>query len=210
MTPQPALAAECDWTGAYINRETRKIDPLPPLAMEIWDRKVGELGAALPDPDAAPRRKGFSPAAPSEDHGRRTLEGQIEAGWIDRMGHMGIEHYALIFERASRKYLESLGFDLARERERGLGAFVLSTRVKYLKELKLGEAFEVRTRMAGTGRKSVTYRHELLRADAPPGKDPTLTESLCAVCDQTTAFVDLSTRRAIELPMKLMGDQIGK
>ncbi|MBI1783527.1 thioesterase family protein, partial [Candidatus Sumerlaeota bacterium] len=98
MTPQPALAAECDWTGAYINRETRKIDPLPPLAMEIWDRKVGELGAALPDPDAAPRRKGFSPAAPSEDHGRRTLEGQIEAGWIDRMGHMGIEHYALIFE----------------------------------------------------------------------------------------------------------------
>ena len=137
--------------------------------------------------------RGDSLPAPPEENRVISFPVKISQDWIDRMGHMGIEHYQLIFSQAHHGYLEALGYGIETLRERGLTVFALGSVTRYLREMKLGEPLIVKTQMLSLQSKTETYLHELWRA----GDDPIL----CATFENTAAFVDRHTRRAVAVPV---------
>lgn len=185
-------AALCELVGAYADPETRRIARLLESSKAIFDETVA-LGAAEPYQSETREPSGVLPA-PGPRQRFVSFEGKIEPEWIDRMGHMGIEHYGLISERASRGLLRALGYVLPERRKQGLGGFALESRMKYLKEMPLGQPFKVVSWLVALGSKTAHYRHEILPPDAEPGG------AAFATCDHTMAFADLAARRATNVP----------
>lgn len=188
-----APAALCELTGGYSDPATRRLAPLLESSRAIFDEK---LATGANDPHVSEER---SPGAPLPPPGEAqkfvSFQGSIQPDWIDRMGHMGIEHYGLIFERASRGLLHGLGFDLTERRAQGMGAFALETRMKHMKELSLGDPFQTISWMLALGEKTAQYHHELVAPGA--GRE----RIVYASCDHTMAFADLKTRRATPAPV---------
>lgn len=127
-TASGARLAYCHHTGAYINRVTRRIDPLGDIPVRLWDEQVLLGGLAEP----------MLPMQDRDKDARKldSLEGVIEPAWIDRMGHMGIEHYGLILDRACASTLKSLSPPKSIFSPKRI-------QVRYLKEIQLGEPFHV-------------------------------------------------------------------
>lgn len=183
-----ALSAEMLWKGAYVDRESRRVQPLSDQSKAIFDAM---LRAASASPYEAviypPGRELPPPLQPCI-----SFRGRILPEWIDRMGHMGIEHFQLLFDRATRGYFDALGMTLEFMRGNGWGAFGMGSDIQYLKEMKLGDPFHAVTRMISIQRKTCTFRHEVwLEGETP---------QLAVTCDHTSIYVDWKTRRAIPLP----------
>lgn len=196
----PALSAECEWKGGFVDRESRRVQPPSEGAGAIFDAKMSENTEPPYETPVYPAGLTLPPPAPGTEI--ISAQGEVEPAWIDRMGHMGIEHYMLIFNRAAGGYFNALGFDREAMRTNGWGAFGMESHIRYLRELKLGERFVVKTAAHSLRRKTATYRHTIyLKEDS--GGAPVI----CATCDHTSLFVDWTTRRSIPLP-QLFKDKI--
>lgn len=194
----PAISAECEWKGAYVDPETRRARPLPDEAKAIFDDK---LAAGPVQPYETPHYPpGLGLPPPPRERLLVSTEGEIQPEWIDRMGGLGIEHSMHIFNHAAGGYFQALGFDDPFMRERGWGTFGVGSHLRYLREMKAHEPYRVVTTMTSLQRKTASYRHTIYLRSEPPIE--------CATCDHTSLFVDWKTRRPIPLP-EVFKERIG-
>lgn len=211
--PNPALSAECEWTGAYIDPETRRIVPVPEAAARTFDEVLERIDAEPFEPPAYPTGFELPPVEPKDR--LQTSSGVIPADAIDRMGHVGLERYMYIFMLSNIGFMNALGMDREMMMENKWGKFVLGSRIRYLAELCEGDEYVIFTRMLWVRRKTCAYLHELyrIRKGVRSSKEKLLTPSSCeqdktreyeevlaGTCENTMAIADLSRRKIIPLP----------
>jgi acyl-CoA thioester hydrolase len=84
---------------------------------------------------------------------------------IDFMGHVNHAVYHQYAEHARAEHLRAAGFDLIEQRRSEVGVVLLESRIRYLRELTLGDEVEVTSDIEfGTG-KTFRIEHLLLRED---------------------------------------------
>jgi acyl-CoA thioesterase FadM len=168
--PNPALSAECEWTGAYIDPATRRIAPLPEAARIAFDAALARISDPPFEPPAFPT--GFELPAIAPEHRLQTSSGVITKDSIDRMGHVGLEPYMYIFLLSNMSFMNALGMDRKVMQEEQWGKFVLSSTIRYHAELLEGDRYRIFTRMLWVRRKTACYRHELYRTAKTPAAGP--------------------------------------
>lgn len=138
--------AFCHHTGAYINRETRRIDLLGEQATRSWDEQAeSEASIEIMEP---------LEIKPRGERCVQSFDGVIEPEWIDRMGHMGIEHYGLILDRAARFARGAMNPPLSSTLPKRI-------QVRYLKEIQLRQPFCVSSWVPSDAEPPIRMEHEL-------------------------------------------------
>lgn len=189
--PGAKVSAECEWTGAYADPETRRIAPFSDYAKDRIDRKIEEAAAvpAYETREFTPGRQiGMAPGRePVVSH-----RGTISPDWMDRMGHMGIENYMKIVFFGNMGYTHATGFDTSAMVKNQWGVFALETHLKFLAEMNQGEPFEVRSRTLEMARTAITIQHEIIRTEPE--------RVTCATARHVMAFADMTKRRTMPVP----------
>lgn len=197
----PTLAAEVQWKGAYVNRETRRVEPLGEVACRVFDAKLALADADAPA-ELRDRPKGLSLTPLADADLITSARGAVEPEWIDENGHVNIEYYMLISDAAARGFFQRMGFE-ADMRQNGRTAFVMESHVNFLNEMKLGQPYEVTMELRSIARKTFSTRQMLWLV---PG-DNSVVEGdrvLAATYDTTAAFVDWQTRRVVPVPESIL------
>ena len=70
---------------------------------------------------------------------------QVEPAWIDYNGHMNMAFYSLLFDRAADEFYEVIGLGETYARTRGFTTYTGEIKIRYLRELHLGEQVRVRS-----------------------------------------------------------------
>jgi len=110
------------------------------------------------------------------------------------MGHLNTQHYTALFDHAMWELMRQLGVHDSHGRDALLGWADVETTVRYLREVSVGSAVRIRSRLLRVGRTSLVTEHVLLLAES--GEERT-------TCRTTSVRFDLSTRRAVEVPEAL-------
>ncbi len=118
-----------------------------------------------------------------------TAAHRVPTSWTDYNGHMNETHYVEIASRASDRFMELIGADAAYI-ARGFSYFTAENVVRYLDEVKAGEALTVTTQVVGAAGKKL---HLLQRISAEGRGEVAALETLLI-------HVDLTTRRSAPPP----------
>lgn len=111
----------------------------------------------------------------------------IQNQHIDAFGHMNNAAYLEILEEARWDILKTHGFDKDKVNEIGFGPIILEINIRFLKELKLHDAIQIKTtRSSFTGKIGKIFQ-EIKKND-----------ELCCKAEFTIAFFDLTKRKIIE------------
>ncbi len=196
----PRLAAEIQWKGAYVNRESRRVDPLGEAACRVFDAKLALAGADAPA-GLRDRPKGLPMTPLGKADLITSARGAVKPDWIDENGHVNIEYYMVVFDSAARRFFQLMGFE-ADMWENGRTAFALESHINFQCEMKLDQSYWVTTHLLSVARKTFSFRSMLWLPAGADSKDasPGGESVLAATCDQTSAFVDFSTRRVVTVP----------
>jgi len=84
---------------------------------------------------------------------------------IDSIGHVNHAVYHQYGEHARSEHLLAAGYTLAAQRDSGTGVVMLESRIRYLRELSLGEEVEVTSDIEFGDGKAFRIEHVILRAD---------------------------------------------
>lgn len=117
-----------------------------------------------------------------------TLEASVEPRYLDSMGHMNVAFYVDLFNRGVWTFFGRHGLDEAYLGASTRGMFALEESVRYLSELREGDALEVYTGV-------LEVRHKTLRLGqfmVDPKK-----QRLSATREVVAAHIDLSSRRSV-------------
>ena len=119
-----------------------------------------------------------------------TMRCVVPADWADFNGHMNEGRYGQVFSDAAEVVMAQVGADAAYVAA-GMSYFTVETTIKFLMEIRVGEALRVDTRVTHGEGKKLRVFHEMRReAD----------ESVLATCDQFMLHVSLDTRRSCNPP----------
>ena len=121
----------------------------------------------------------------------RTLQARVEPSFIDSMGHMNVSRYVHLFDLATWDFFARAGVDPQYVRDEQAGMFAVEQHLRYLGELREGDALEVRSRLLAVREKSIDLVNVMI--------DP-VRERLVAVAEVVGVHIDLRTRRALAFP----------
>ena len=93
-----------------------------------------------------------------------SLSGRVLPGWIDSNDHMNVSRYDGVFDAAESAFYAHCGIDRAFQAKRR-GLFRLEKHIRYERELRLGAAIAVTTRIIWTDLKRIQIFHELWNTD---------------------------------------------
>jgi len=119
----------------------------------------------------------------------------IPENYIDIMGHMNVMWYIHIFDIATRNLFNSVGFGEEYVRRTGNGSFALEAHIRYLSEVKLGDAVTVRSRVLAHSAKTLHFMHFMTKDHD---------ESLAATIELLGAHADLSQRKVTPFPPEIL------
>lgn len=119
------------------------------------------------------------------------LELTIPAGWEDLNGHVNVQHYVAIYDRAGWPLLDWLGIDESRFRVDQAGLFDLEHHIWFLAEMHVGDVVTAHMRFLGLGPKR--FHGVMFIVNATRGR------VACAL-EFVSTGADLRTRRAAPLP----------
>lgn len=117
-------------------------------------------------------------------------EGRVRPEWVDYNGHMNVAHYVAAFDRAVDELYDRLGLGRAYAEARGLSMFAVGADVDWLREMREGEPYRVRTQLLDHDDKRLLYHQTMLRTDGTPAARVTW----------LALHVDLRARRAAPFP----------
>jgi len=115
----------------------------------------------------------------------------VEEPQLDHNKHMNVAHYFTAQIAGVRESLARAGVTEDYVASRGLGTFAAEHHLRYLSELRLGDAYSVRARLLRRSAKVVHLAAFLTNDTA---------ERLANVLEVITVHVDLSSRRATPFP----------
>jgi len=117
-----------------------------------------------------------------------TLQAVVEPRFLDSMGHMNVAWYVDLFNRGVWTFFAQHGLDEPYLSRTSRGMFALEENVRYLSELREGEALHVHTGVLELRPK--TLRLQQFMVDVQKQK-------LAATREVVAAHIDLSSRRSI-------------
>lgn len=117
-----------------------------------------------------------------------THQSTVPDEWIDVMGHMNVAHYTAAFSAAMQSLRSTLGLDNQLVQEQQIGSFALETHTRYIAELRVGDVFQIHSRVLERSRSRTRLHamHFLVNAR---------TERLSTTFEAIVANVDLQQRR---------------
>jgi acyl-CoA thioester hydrolase len=119
----------------------------------------------------------------------------IPADYIDIMGHMNVMWYIHIFDYATRSLFDSFGFGEDYVERTGNGSFALESYVRYLTEVREGQAVTVRSRVLDRSEKTIHFIHFMIQDG-----DGTL----AATTEVLGAHADLNRRMITPFPPEVL------
>jgi len=116
---------------------------------------------------------------------------QIEPQWIDYNGHLNMAYYNVMMDRAIDQLWLHLGIGPAYMKERHGSTFTAEARVRYLREIHLGDPVQVSVWMLAADEKRIHTFEELRHA----------TEGwVSATSENITLHVDMGVRKVAAFP----------
>ena len=118
-----------------------------------------------------------------------SLSGRVLPGWIDRNDHMNVSRYDGVFDEAELAFYAHCGIHAGFQAKRR-GLFRLEKHIRYQRELRLGAAIAVTTRIIWTDLKRIQIFHELWNIDE---------NYRAATMECMAIHMNLETRRPIRI-----------
>jgi acyl-CoA thioester hydrolase len=116
---------------------------------------------------------------------------RIEPQWIDYNGHLNVAYYNVLFDRAVDEVYELIGLGPAYLKQHGHSTMVAETHVRYLRELREGDAVRVSVQLLDYDAKRIQLFEQLLHA----------TENwVSATCESMTLHVDMVAKKVAPFP----------
>ncbi len=142
-----------------------------------------------PEERAAPAFLVFSPFVSSRM--------RLQRDWIDYNGHLNMAYYQVLFDRAVDEAFALCGLGPDYVTERNASFFLVESRIRYRRELKLEDAVRVTLRLIAHDDKRIHYAMELRHA---------ADGWLAASCENISINVDMKTRRAAPFPADILAN----
>ncbi len=124
-----------------------------------------------------------------------TVEAVVEPRWLDGMGHMNVAGYMVLFDRGIWEFFEQRGIDAEYRRVNGRGMFGLEDNLRYLSELREGDALQVYTGVTEVRPKTLRLLEYMV--------DP-VRARVAAVREVVAVHIDLATRKSTPFPAELL------
>jgi acyl-CoA thioesterase FadM len=115
----------------------------------------------------------------------------VPEAYLDEMGHMNVMWYTHLFSAATGGLWGLVGLTRAYFEANRAGTFALECHVRYLSEVRAGQAVALRTRVLGRTAKRVHFMSFMVKEDGPV---------LAATSEFVAAHVDLRVRRTSPFP----------
>lgn len=112
----------------------------------------------------------------------------------DSMGHLNSKNYYGIFDQAGWHVFLAFGYQPQMAAGNGIGLADINQQMTFKRELTAGKLVYVRSYVDRVGTKSITVRHEMYDAE---------TRECTSVLVCTTAFFNLRSRSAMEIPSRI-------
>lgn len=120
----------------------------------------------------------------------RVAAQEVQPDWIDYNGHMNVGYYGLAFDRAiDQLFDQHIGNGEAYVRAAGQGLYVLQSHIAFLRELMVGQAFQVDFQLIDHDRKRIHFWAEIQVAG-----------TTCATQEVLAMNVDHTSKRSIAFP----------
>ncbi len=119
-----------------------------------------------------------------------TFTGTVGDDHLDANRHLNVMWYTHFFAASVGGLWQQLG--LTRELVDAVsgGMFIIESHISYLKELRVGESFSIRSRALARTPKLIHHLHVMVRQDG----------AICSTCEFLSAFIDMGTRRTAPFP----------
>src|SRR3954468_16981297 len=115
----------------------------------------------------------------------------VEPAWIDYNGHLNMEDYNVLFDRAVDEAFELLGCGLDYVRTRRHSCFTAEVHVRYLRELHAGDPVRVTFQLLDHDAKRIHYFEQLFHAAGG---------WVSATSENMSLHVDMDVRRTAAFP----------
>ncbi|MEI9803458.1 MAG: thioesterase family protein [Pseudolabrys sp.] len=116
---------------------------------------------------------------------------RVEPQWIDYNGHLNVAYYNVLFDRAVDEVYELIGLGPTYLKQHGHSTMVAETHVRYLRELREGEAVRVSVQLLGYDAKRIHLFEQLLHAGE---------NWVSATCESMTLHVDMAAKKVAPFP----------
>ena len=115
-----------------------------------------------------------------------SYSGTVQREWIDDNNHMNVAYYVLAFDFATDALFNFLGLSRDYKLRNKVSTFAVDMNVSYKRELRLGEAFRIETRLINCSNKALHYFHEMYHVE----------ESVLAATNEVLSMhMNMETRR---------------
>jgi len=115
-----------------------------------------------------------------------SYSGTVQREWIDDNNHMNVAYYVLAFDFATDALFNFLGLSRDYKLRNKVSTFAVDMNVSYKRELRLGEAFRIETRLINCSNKALHYFHEMYHVE----------ESFLAATNEVLSMhMNMETRR---------------
>jgi acyl-CoA thioester hydrolase len=122
---------------------------------------------------------------------------RLQRDWIDYNGHLNMAYYQVLFDRAVDEAFALCGLGPEYAAERNASFFLVESRIRYRRELRLEDAVRVTLRLVAHDDKRIHYAMDLRHA---------ADGWLAASCENISINVDLKTRRAAPFPADILAN----
>jgi acyl-CoA thioesterase FadM/ketosteroid isomerase-like protein len=126
-----------------------------------------------------------------------TLQGQVESRFLDVMGHMNVSWYVHLFDRGIWTFFGRHGLNEQYLQEAKRGMFALEESLRYLSELREGDAFDVHTGVLELRPKTLRLLQYMV---------DTQKQKVAAVREVVAAHIDLTSRRSVAFAAHVLGE----
>lgn len=120
----------------------------------------------------------------------------IPDSYLDEMGHMNIQYYIHVYDRAAWELFAWLGVTFERLEAENAGMFALKQFIQYLAEVHVGQTVVVRSRLLGVSAKRLHFMHFMFNET---------TNVLASTLETLGSYADLATRRTAPFPESIAG-----
>ncbi len=121
----------------------------------------------------------------------------MQPEWVDYNGHMNVAYYVLIFDHATDAFLECIGMNEAARIASRASVFVVEAHLTYEKEVMVGDALSVESRILDADSKRMHLFHQM----TCPSNNP---DQVVATNELMLLYVDMMTRRSADMPATIL------
>lgn len=119
------------------------------------------------------------------------LRETVEEGWTDYNGHMNVAYFALVFDKATHMFYETVGLGKPYRERTNHTTFAVECHITYQREGAIGDRIEVTSQILGFDDKRFHYFNVLHNLDKG---------HQMATFEQLALHVDLATRKVVAWP----------